>query len=277
MDLENTPPDCDLPRPSFNKKWFWATAFLSVFVLQAPYASGPLYSEDDSFWQQVIIDIVSFYGSISFAISFGFRIGFKPVVVAGFFTLAFWSVIFKLSILSESDSLRNLAIVLKSMWVCFPNGICYIVIFHFKQYGKMRLIGAAVSLLVFATITNLAVPYILTPPWTRAVYGFYCFAMGIALYLNIPNTAHTLENENLLELSPYLIGCAGYLFSVFTWLQLKTAFQSWVAYVLFLAVCVSAGLLTVGMMMLGWPSQWKQAHAELKLIQKLIKEWYTFN
>lgn len=272
IDIENKLPDVDQPQPSFNRRRFYATLIFSAFAPLASECFGPLYPGDETI--PALLDIVSLSVPVLFAISLGVQIGFKPVVITGFFTMAFWPVIVELSIVLESKPLRKLAIVLQPMSSCVLFGFYYIIAFHFKHYGKMRVIGAIVALLVFGGIVNIAVPLLLPSTWVPAVYGLYCFAMSIAVYLNVPNTAYIMENVNLLDLLPILIGFAGYLINFFTWLQFRTAFDSRVASVLFLAICVSVGALTGGLMLCGWPTRWKQTRAERMLLQETIREWY---
>lgn len=272
MDIENKLPDVDLPQPSFNRRRFYATLIFSVFAQLASECFGPLYPEDETV--PTLLGIVSLSVPVLFTISLGFQVGFKPVVISGFFTMAFWPVIVGLSIVLESKSLRKLAIVLQPMSSCVLFGSYYIIVFHFKHYGKMRLIGAIMALLVFGGFVNITVPLLLPSTWLPAVYGLYCFAMIIAVYLNVPNTAYIMENVSLLDLLPILIGFAGYLMDFFIWLQFRTAFHSQVASVLFLAICVSAGALTGGLMLCGWPIRWKQTRAERMLLQETMRDWY---
>lgn len=278
MDLESKIPDSDLPQVLFNRRRFCATVILSVFAFQSFYGSDPLLPKDETtFWQRKILEIVPAYGPVLISISFGFLIGFKPVLVFGFFAMASRPIIVELSIHWESKSLRIVAFMLLSMHFYVLFGITYLTVFHFKHYGKMRLIGAAVFLVVFASILDMAAFFILPPTWVPAIYGIYCFAMGIEVYFNIPNTPHILENVNLLVFSPFLIGIAGHSIVVFTWLQFRTAFESLAASVVFLAICFSAGVLTMGMLLLGWPAQWKQNRAEWKLKEEATNEWYRVN
>lgn len=272
MDIEGKIPDPDPPRPAFNRERFWATAVFSVFALQTLHGSVPLLSENETtFGQRILIDVLSLYGVLFFIVSFGFLIGFKPVVVAGFFITAFWPVLVEMWILLDSESLRNLAIVLKRMWICVPTGYSYIIIFNFKSYGKRRLIGIAVAFVVLTLILKVGVLLVLPQTWSPAVNGIFCSVMGISLYFNIPNTVH-IENITLPKLLASFMALAGYLVVLFAWLHFRIVFDYWVALVLLLVVCIIAGALNLRVLVLSWQTEWKQFRAEWNLNQETVKE-----
>lgn len=273
-DIESNFPD-NLPgKPPFSKSAFLTTYTLSTLVFQVLFGSGPLYLTDSEPIARTLYQMLSIIGYSVFSISIGFLAGYRLVTLVGFLIMALWPPVVQLSILYDSNALRNIGILTQWLLDCVLTGMTCVALYHFKHLGKRKLLKFCWIEAAVGVIANMAVLAIFPSNWLPWLFSAYCWAMLVLLYYTVPDTPRWLENVTLLGLLPHITGFVGYMLSAFVWLQYKGSFQNGFSFVLFLVVCVAAGLFSLAVLGLGFPQNWKEERRARLLRREEMNSWF---
>lgn len=273
-DIESNFPDNSPGKQSFSKSAFLTTYTLSALVFQVFFGSGPLYLTDRGPIPIIVCQMLANIGFSVFSISIGFLVGYRLVTLFGFLIMALWPPVVQLSILYDSNALRNIGILTQWLLDCVLAGMTYVALYNFKHLGKRKLLKFWWIETAVGVIANMAVLAIFPSNWLPWLFSAYCWAMLALLYYTVPDTPRWLENVTLLGLLPHITGFVGYMLSAFVWLQYKGNFQNGFSFVLFLVVCVAAGLFSLAVLGLGFPQNWKEERRARLLRLEEINSWF---
>lgn len=274
-DLETITPKAGFNMPNANKTALVWTSILSVFVMQIMAQVDVVDLRKKQFF---LADLgmlwVTLFGAQTLAIPLGYFVGFRTVVISGFVLVLLSSIEAKLSVLLDYKALQSLAMI--HHWYCISviMGVMHLNLFYFGG-SKMRLISLSLALILLLVLTNILM-IVFVPPWLVSnIYAFYCFAMIGVVYKNLPNTPPLNGEITLPKVLPHIIGFAGHMITCFVWYQYNSEFEvASNSYDVFLGTCFVVGVVSLGMILYGYPSHWKQGYHELK--QKLLdlsKAW----
>lgn len=275
-DLETIAPKSGFNMPNFNKTALVWTSILSVFVMQVKVqVDVEELRKKQFFLADLGVLWLIIMGTQALTISLGYFVGFRTVVISGFVLVLLSSIEAKLSVLLDYKALQSLAMIHNWYSMSVIIGVLQVNLFLFGG-SNMRLISLSLALILLLVSTNILVVRFV-PPWLVSnIYAIYCFAMIGVVSKNLPNTPPLNGEITLPKVLPHIIGFAGHMITCFVWYQNNSEFEIGSnSYNVFLGTCIVVGVVSLGMILYGYPSHWKQGYYELK--QKLLEYSKTWN
>lgn len=245
-----------------------------MFVTQAVFGSGPLHPKDIPSVDITLSQTLGHVGFAIFSLSIGLLVGYRLVILFGFLLMGLWPTMVQLSILYDSDALRNIGMLSRWLIDCVLSGFIYVALYYFKDLGKKKIIKFCIIEAVVCAFANMVILKLVPSnrlPW---LFSIYFWAMLVLLYYTVPDTPQWLEDVSVLRLFPHIAGFVGYMLTAFIWLQYRGSFQSWPPFVLFLVICVAMGIFSLGVLILGYPQNWKKERSARLKRQGEMNSWF---
>lgn len=253
---------------TFKSICFLITVVLNGFSIQVfpirtemgpPYLIWPVWI--------VLYLVAAFFNGVPLPHIFGY----KPMLLAGFFFLAIWSVLANMYVGSGNISFATLAGIFERRGVVFAG--CLFPITRYQYRSRKRAFSTLITIgsVVFGYCIALSLPKV----WRQSAYQTYAFAMIPWIYFAVPDTSILLfyEEHSLRRQGFHLAGFVFLMVLEFIWIEYVEFIEPFPLAILFTFGFLLLGGACSAMAVLGDPRCWKETASRWK--QKR-NEWKGF-